>query len=685
MQTLVTTTRRHAAERPDDVAWTFHPDGEAESERLTWAALDRRARAFGALLQARGLGGARAILLFPPGLDFGVALLGCFYAGVVPVPAYPPEPHRLAHSLRRLEGIVADARTPVVLCSPDIRAFARDLFARTGPSALDRLVWLTPADADEAGADDWRPVEVSADALAFLQYTSGSTADPKGVMITHGSLMANLEMIREAYDIGPETVYACWLPLYHDMGLVGHLMASLFVGARAAFMPPGAFLAAPVRWLRLITAVGATYTAAPNFAFDLAVAKIGPRDRQGLDLSSLRVVVNGAGPVSPATLRRFVAAFGSHGLRRDALTPSYGMAELAVFATCGPRIARPICRDVDPHALAGHRVAAPGATGATTLAGSGRTWGSERIVIVDPETRRPLPADRVGEIWIAGPHVAAGYWGRPEQSEATFRARTADGDGPFLRTGDLGFFAGDELFVTGRLKDVVIIRGRNLYPHDIEATMSAVRAHRPEIRLGCAAATSVEVDGDERLVVLQEVDPARNPAFDAAATIEALREAITRAHGVRAASVVLLARGTLPKTSSGKIMRHACKRAWLADFARGGLEVIARHDLRLDRPAPASRPPAPAPADPAATLRDWLVDWVADALGFERQALALRVAREAPTFDALGLDSTAAVDLVADLEAHLGRAIDAETIYAHPDVDALAAHLTGGGPMSRAA
>ncbi|MFN3202180.1 MAG: AMP-binding protein [Bradymonadia bacterium] len=585
MHTFVDVLTARATEHPDHLLYAFYEDGETLSETLSYGALYAQARSVASSLQSMGLSGERAILIFAPGLDFAVALMGCMLTRVVPVPAYPPEPHRLTHSLRRLHSIVKDAEASVLLTSEMILAFADGLISSTEHAGLKALNWLTVEQCRKSAASDWRrPDDLSPESLAFLQYTSGSTADPKGVMIRHRNLLANLEMLTEAYGLRAlEPIIACWLPLYHDMGLLGNLLNAVLLGGQAHLMPPHAFLKNPRSWLSLISRTRATQTAAPNFAYDLVVRKVPEEAFGDLDLSAMRVFVNGAEPVRAETVERFTRHFAPTGLRRSAMAPSFGLAEVGLFATTSTSTTRPVVCAVDPVALEqGQLKPAEGNTPATTLVSSGKPWGQSEVVIVDPQTHLQCPLGRVGEIWLAGAHVAAGYWQRPVESAETFSARLSSDHeaGPFLRTGDLGAVLDDELFVTGRLKDLIIIRGRNLYPHDIEETMGTCRALHPEIRPGCSAAVSIEADEQSRLVVFQEID--ERVSFDAEQTMARLREAVVQAHEISPFAVVLLARGALPKTSSGKVMRHQCQRA----FAEGDLselQVVATSKVARQR------------------------------------------------------------------------------------------------------
>ncbi|HYH47875.1 MAG TPA: fatty acyl-AMP ligase [Thermoanaerobaculia bacterium] len=562
--------RHRASSEPDRRAYLFLADGEREADLRTYASLERRALALAAALQHRELVGKRALLLLPPGLEFVDAFLGCLCAGVVAVPAYPPTSTRANdRTLGRLQSIVADARPAAVLTTSQLHGQIAPLAASLGAACL------AVEEVVDDLADFWVDPGVGPDTLAFLQYTSGSTAEPKGVMISHGNLLANEAMIQAAFAQTSDSVIVGWLPLYHDMGLIGTVLQPLFVGAPCILMSPIAFLQRPRRWLDAITRYRATTSGGPNFAYDLCERKIGPDERASLDLSTWQVAFNGAEPVRADTLERFARAFAPCGFQQKAFYPCYGLAEATLFVAGGGSGNEPVLADLDAEALAAGRVVPPptadadGAAGRVRrLVGCGHAWLESEVLVVDPERGTEVPADQVGEIWIAGPHVAQGYWGHREDSVRDFGARLAGPDGgrgPFLRTGDLGFRRDGELFITGRIKDLIILRGRNLYPQDLE--LSAERSHAA-LRAGCSAAFSVEREGEERLILVAEVDR-DTPAEDLESIAMAVRVAVTRDHEARAEDVVLTPPGSVPKTSSGKVRRHATRNAFLAGEIAG--------------------------------------------------------------------------------------------------------------------
>jgi acyl-CoA synthetase (AMP-forming)/AMP-acid ligase II/alkylation response protein AidB-like acyl-CoA dehydrogenase/acyl carrier protein len=564
---------------------------EGKSEQITYLELASRARSLGALLQRLGLGGERALLLYPTGVGFTSAFFGCLYGGVVAVPVPPPEPGRLKRTLARLVSIVEDAQPAVALTTSSLLAHLDEL-KREAP-LLSSMRWMATDGLPAGLSDEWRDPGAGRDTLAYLQYTSGSTSLPKGVMVSHGNLLRNSEHIRQAWGYTRESRAVMWVPNFHDDGLVHGILQPVYTGFRSYLMPPADFIRQPGNWLRAISRLRATHSGGPNFAYALCVRKVAPDERQDLDLRSWRVAYNAAEPVRSETLEQFTEAFGPCGFSRDAFHPSFGLAEATLLVTTPESTAPPALCPVDADALEQGRILAPSGQARTRLlVGCGKPVGGTRVEIVHPETSVRCAAGEVGEIWIADPSVAQGYWRRPEETERTFGARLADsGEGPFLRTGDLGFLRQGELFITGRRKDLIILRGRNLYPQDIELT--AERCH-PALRSGCGAAFSVEAAGEERLVVIQEVDT-RSP-FDPGEIADLVSRALADEHDAQLYSLVLVAPGTIAKTSSGKIQRHACR----AELLAGALQTVA--SWRLPLAAEAGK----GPADGAERLNEWL-------------------------------------------------------------------------------
>ncbi|MFD0313329.1 SDR family NAD(P)-dependent oxidoreductase [Streptomyces flavalbus] len=676
-ESLVDHFRTAFGENPRFQTFRFLVDGEGEPQRLTNAEVDLRARAIAAVLRERFPVGERALILCPAGLDYMVSFFACLYAGIIAVPAYPPDPAFLKRTLPRLVAVMEDAE-PVVILAPAKTVALADSFAEHAPALRD-ITWVAVDDLDTAAADDWRHPGTRRDDIAFLQYTSGSTSRPKGVMVSHGNLLHNFDAMNGRFFANdPDPHVVSWLPPFHDMGLIFSLLTPAYAGFPVTFMAPYSFLKRPFRWLKALSDTGGTASAAPNFAYDLAVAKVTPQERATLDLSRWRVAANGAEPVRRETLERFSATFAECGFRPTAHGPSYGLAEGTLMVSTGDPENDPVSRDLRPDALAAGTAedAAPGEP-SRTLMGCGYSVLDQRVVIADPETRTAVPDGTVGEIWVSGASVAHGYWRRGPETEETFRAHLADtGEGPFLRTGDLGFVDGPELYVTGRRKDVVIIAGRNHYPQDIERTVEAVdRGLRP----GCGVAGSRDIDGEERLIVVQEYRGSKDPA-EHQRVIAAIRAELAREHSLQAFAVALVRAGTVPKTSSGKLQRSACLDAFMDDT----LKAVAI--WRQDRDGALPTAPA-APAEPAAPavsvappvtvtaveIEGWLREALADAVGGRAQDID-----PALPFASYGLQSVQMVTMAGDLERRLGRPVDATAAWHHPTVEKLARHLAGG-------
>jgi len=597
--TMVEAVRYRVTTRPDASAFIFLEDGERESANLTVSELDRRARAIAAFLQAHNLADKRVVLLFAPGTEFVAAFLGCLYAGVVAVPTYPPDPIRLARTLPKFLSVCRDAQPAAILTTEAILPFASTLAGEAPDVAA--IPWH-PVDTEEIDSldGDWRETAPSADTLAFLQYTSGSTDRPRGVCVSHGALLANQRMIQLAFNTGDDEVLLSWLPFYHDMGLIGAVMHSQYLGRPLILMPPVAFLKKPLRWLQAISKYGATISGSPNFGFNLCVRKIKPAERDLLDLSNWRAAVNGAEPVRADTIDRFTSYFEAAGFKRKAFYPCYGLAESTLIVTGGRPEQEPSIYHVDSAALEQDRVVEvpADAPGSRVLAGCGQPFAGERLEIVDPETFIACPRGKVGEVWISGSCVSTGYWNLEQENIKTFKAFLAGtGEGPFLRSGDLGFLREDgELFITGRLVDLIIVRGRNHYPQDIERT--AEESH-PSIRPGCVAAFTIEEEGEDHLIVALEVerrhsgdrrrsavptdlrrrrkddrrqeplDDGADPLAPAPVNVDevtaSVRQAIAEDHGLNAYHIAVLAAGAIPKTTSGKLQRYLCRRQYLDD------------------------------------------------------------------------------------------------------------------------
>ena len=476
---LIDRLQEQAAKQPDKMAFTFLADGETEADRLTYHQLDEGAKAIASWLQSNNAQGERALLLYQPGLEFITAFLGCLYAGVVAVPVYPPRANR---SISRLLAIVADAQAKFALTTESLQAQIESKL--TASYTTDKIDFIATDSLGNDLAQDWQSRVISPDDLAFLQYTSGSTGTPKGVMVSHGNLITNSIAINCCFQNTPEQTAVSWLPPYHDMGLIGCILQPMYVGLSMYLIPPVVFLQRPYRWLQAISRYQASTSGGPNFAYDLCVERVTAEQK--------------------ATLDRFGEYFRECGFRQSVFYPCYGMAESTLIITGGDKHVEPVIQHFDSKGIEQNKaIASTKKDNTITLVSSGSSLPDQTLVIVDPDTLIQCQDGEIGEIWAKSDSVAQGYWHRPEQTKHSFQASLANTQASgFLRTGDLGFLQDGELFVTGRLKDLIIIRGRNYYPQDIELTVD--RAHEA-VRSGASAAFAVEIDGEEQLVITQEI------------------------------------------------------------------------------------------------------------------------------------------------------------------------------------
>jgi acyl-CoA synthetase (AMP-forming)/AMP-acid ligase II len=548
---------------PERVALRFLGDGENETYALTYSQLFVGASAVAARLQALAAVGDRALLLYPSGPEYVSAFLGCLLAGVIAVPAYPPESTSL-HHLKRLVGIINDATPQLVLTQSDLVAPLEA--ARGMVPALASVVLLATDKMEPTEACAWRRPSLTPDAVAFLQYTSGSTASPKGVVVSHANLLANELVINGAFEMTEADVVVSWLPLFHDMGLIGGLLQPIFSGQQVVLIGPQHFMERPLRWLEAIARFRGTVSGAPDFAYRLCADRAKAGLAPGLDLSSWRLAFCGAEPIRPASLRSFAERFASAGFDASALYPCYGLAESTLFVSGGARGGGATVRSFDPGALAAHR--AQPVSGGRELVACGRPQPEHEVVIVDSESQQRVAPGQIGEVQVTGPSVALGYWRNSAASAETFASREGK---TFLRTGDLGFVHEGSLFITGRRKDMLIVRGRNLYPQDLEAT---IEEQLEVVRRGRVAAFSVLSGDEERIGIALEVSRRLQKLVDPLRLCREVSEKIAEAHGETPAVVVLLNPGTMPITSSGKLQRSLCAKRW----ASRSFEVFAVYE-----------------------------------------------------------------------------------------------------------
>jgi acyl transferase domain-containing protein/acyl-CoA synthetase (AMP-forming)/AMP-acid ligase II/alpha/beta superfamily hydrolase len=682
--TFVDLLRDRADQTSSKIAFSFLQDGETETHRLSYADLDRRARAIAAHLQTKGLAGERALLLYAPDLEFITAFFGCLYAGVLAVPAYPP---RSAQMMERLMAIVQDADAAIALTTANLAESITQRFTQTSvPFTIPCLATDTLESED---ADRWQAIAPNPEALAFLQYTSGSTGNPKGVMVSHGNLMHNSGLIQQGFGDTAESRGVSWLPPYHDMGLIGGVLQPLYVGATMALMPPVAFLQRPIRWLQAIAHYQATTSGGPNFAYELCVRAIKSEQLQGLDLSHWQLAFTGAEPVRAETLAAFVERFGPYGFQEKAFYPCYGMAETTLIVSGVHRRQLPQVQTVQAIALQNNQIqpASPDASDCRTLVSCGQPIGDLAVVIANPDTGVVVEPGQVGEIWVTGPSVTQGYWQKTDLTAMMYQARACRADGaidpnPYLRTGDLGFQLGNDLYITGRLKDLIIIRGRNHYPQDIEATVE--QSHRA-LRVGCGACFAIDQEGEERLVVVQEVERTALRKLNVPEVTQAIQAAIAHHHQLQPWAIVLLKTGSIPKTSSGKIQRFACRQGYEAQT----LDQVGYWSQKQPAAtaAPVASPPPLAPSSaprrlsaPVLAIQTWLQTQLGQQLGIAATSVDI----DQPLAN-YGLDSLAAVRLTADLEDWLQATFPdlakaagplAPTLaYDYPTIAQLANHL----------
>jgi amino acid adenylation domain-containing protein len=669
LKSLVDLLMWQAEQRADNIVFDFLHDGEEISEKLSYFDLHTKAQRIAALLAEHNLRGERALLLYQPNLDYIAAFFGCLYAGVIAVPAYPPRNNR---NLGRLQAIIDDAQAKVALTSTELVKKITTMFSTV--EGLKNVKLISTNEELIGYEDKWSHPNIPGDYLAFLQYTSGSTGNPKGVMLSHANLLHNLSMIKESYGVTPESSAVSWLPPYHDMGLIGALLGTIYGGAHTYYMPPAAFLQRPMRLVEAISKYKASISGGPNFMYDLLVNKATPDILETLDLSRWNVAFNGAEPVRQETLERFAKTYEPCGFNRLALFPCYGLAESSVFVCSSRTDTLPVIKKFDKKGLEQNNIIESDADDARTLVGSGHWSGSQVVKIVDPETRLEVPNGEMGEVWVKGGSISSGYWNRKEASEKTFQNYIADtNDGPYLATEDRGFFLNEELFIAGRIKDLIIVRGVNHYPQDIERT---VEVCHPDLRLGGGAAFSVEVGDEEKLVIAHEVDFRKEP--DIREVAAAMQLAVAENHDLQLHGLVLVKPGRVPKTSSGKIQRYAARLGYENDTL-DKLDVWHAGDETLNAAAKIVADKAEEKAwerPHIKTVRQKEIErWIINKISSELNIPASDIDVTQP-FARYGLDSARATGLAGDLEEWLDCSLPATLAYDYPTIEALSQYLS---------
>lgn len=656
---LVTLLHDRAVESAANRAFTFLGEGKTETDVATFGSLWSDAQTIAARLSEDSQPGDRALLLYQPGLPFVSAFFGCLLARVVAVPTYPPRRNRRDE---RVRAIVQDADARFILTTSDCISGLEKSSSYT--PALRDIEWVATDTLQSAAFTAFEESAIEPDTLAFLQYTSGSTSTPKGVMVGHGNLLATLEDLHLGYQHSQDSVLVSWLPTFHDMGLIYGVLMSVYLGLPSILMPPAAFLQRPMNWLEAISRYRGTHSAAPNFAYEMCAERISAEDRETLDLSSWVVALNAAEPVREETIERFTTAFSGCGFRSRTMKSGYGLAEAALKVTGDRASDDHVCLSVDGDALANNRVVEADESTANVqrLVGCGVNEIGMRVLIVDPDSCQACAEDHIGEIWVSGASVAQGYWNRPQETQDTFCARLSDsGEEPFLRTGDLGFKRGDQLWITGRLKDVIIIRGLNHYPQDIEFTVG--RSHS-SLRMDSGAAFSVEVAGEERLVVAQEVERAAKRDLNVEEVVAAVRRAVAEEHDLQLHAVVLLRPTSVPKTSSGKIQRQACRQA----FLDGELRIVGEWRAADSEESVVGSDDRVLPAQ--VDLQAWLIPRLSRWLAISTESID-----PAEPLTQYGMDSATAVRISGELGRALARQFAPTLLYDYPTVRQLAEFL----------
>jgi acyl-CoA synthetase (AMP-forming)/AMP-acid ligase II/acyl carrier protein len=685
---LVELLQSRSLEQPNKKIFTFLGDGEVESASMTYYQLDLQAKAIAAKLQLTLAPGERALLLYPPGLEFIAAFFGCLYAGVIAVPAYPP---RKNQTYSRLESIVLDAQADVALTTKlqltniESQLASLPILAKLQCFATDAI--------EEDNALEWQQLDLRADTLAFLQYTSGSTGTPKGVMVTHHNLMHNSELIRKCFGHTSNSQGVIWLPPYHDMGLIGGVLQPIYSDFPVVLMSPVSFLQKPLRWLQAISRYQATTSGGPDFAYDLVCRKATPEQIENINLSSWEVAFTGAEPVRHQTLANFAHTFANSGFQSKAFCPCYGMAETTLIVSGGLKSEAPTIKFCQGAALEENvvQLVDENQKGARGIVSVGISQ-DQKVLIVNPESRTQCFDNHVGEIWVSGSSVAGGYWKKPELTKESFNAFLTDSnEGPFLRTGDLGFLHNGELFITGRIKDIIIIRGRNHYPQDIETT---VEKSHPALRAGTGAAFSVEVNFQEKLVVVQEVERAYLRNLKGDEVIKAIRSSVSDQHELQVYAVVLLKTASIPKTSSGKIQRHACRTGFLnasldmletwtlnpqqdllqldsdVDSLLEQIQLSVSHGLKEAVIEETNQHNHLNESTTKQSIITWLISKLAMFLDFNPDEVDIH-----ETFAAYGLDSSVAVNITFELGQWLGCDLEPTLFWEYPNIESLAEYL----------
>jgi acyl-CoA synthetase (AMP-forming)/AMP-acid ligase II/acyl carrier protein len=641
---------------PQKPAFIFVPDPDQEGQVLSFSALKDRAQHLASILLETHQAQSRVLILLPQSLDYVVAILGCFYAGMVAVPGFMP---RKSRNMERHEAIIEDCGAELIIGGADLKKEVQ----KSDQTNLKSCTWLTP-DAGQAGTVKPQGIDHPAlTDLAFLQYTSGSTGQPKGVVVTHGNLAANASLSKKEFGFLYDDVMGSWLPFYHDMGLVGHVLQSAYNGMTSVFMPPASFVKRPLNWLNMLSRYKVNITGAPNFALELCADRIKPEEAKALDLTSLRIFYSGAEKVQKTTLERFAKHFSGSGFEPSSFQPCYGLAEATLMVSTRKTApdAAPVERLVPVSLNPGQAVPESPQGPTLTLLGNGKVPEGSEVEIVHPDTLQVLPECQVGEVWIKAKSIAQGYWNQAELSAHTFQARTAGGKTGFLRTGDLGFLEKNELFIIGRLKEVLIIRGQNYDPVDLEK--AACGTDKP-LNRDAAVAFTMEGIGTEKLALALEVKRSFWRKLDHEQLAAAVRARLAESFDLKVSILLLVKPHAIPKTTSGKIQRYKCKE----QFEAGKLPLLYKWEAPIEDMG-SSLPTIEATNgtdDPATKLRLFLTAEVGRRLSMPAE----QIKGDVPLTD-YGLDSMNAMELVGEIEAKFNINLDPTLLWEVPTINEL--------------
>lgn len=662
MSNLISILNHRAEQTPEQIAYIFLKDGDKQEQKISYKQLCLNAKSIAASLKALVPQGSRALLLYPQGLDFISAFLGCLYAGIIAVPVYPPKSNQ---KMARLESIIKDSTPHILLTTSFLLENIKNKL--TDVLDLSDIQWLTTDSVNISEASNWILPNISNDSLALLQYTSGSTGVPKGVMISHENIIYNSSYMQEAGNITQRDISVSWLPTFHDMGLIFGVIQPLYTGFLGVIMPPESFLQKPVLWLEAITKYHGTISGGPNFGYNLCTQKVSIEEYQSLDLHGWRIAYSGSEPIRKKTLEEFSDKFKKSGFQSHYFYPCYGMAEATLMISgCSPNN-EPVYFKAELEALErGSAVEVDlDNKNSKQIVGCGHAWLDTDIRIVDPNNLTQCLDNQVGEVWVHSASVAQGYWNQEENTVKTFQAELVEtGNKKFLRTGDLGFMSNGELFITSRLKDLIIIWGRNHYPQDIEYS---VQQSHTALRLDCGAAFAIEVDDQEKLVIVQEIERTFLRNLNVEEVVSAIRESVSLNHDLQVYAIALIKPASIPKTSSGKIQRYACRQKFLqSDLAIVGewRQNIVDIDLSLDVEA------IHEGVVDQETIENWLTTKIANSLGLDPEEIDPE-----ESFASYGLDSSVALGLTGELSAWLNLELETILFWEYPKISRLAAYL----------